>query len=69
MALFAQSANEMTRLAMRHRYDGPIEAIAAVFQIGVDFGAQVFTLDVILTLAVGGVLAGLLTYLASLRWN
>ena len=69
VALFAQSANEMTRLAMRHRYDGPIEAIAAGFQIGVDFGAQVFTLDVILTLAVGGVLAGLLTYLASLRWN
>ena len=34
VALFAQSANEMTRLAMRHRYDGPIEAIAAVFQIG-----------------------------------
>ena len=46
-----------------------IWAMVYPMMIGVDFGAQVFTLDVILTLAVGGVLAGLLTYLASLRWN
>lgn len=69
VALFAQSANEMTRLAMAHRYGGPVEAIAAVFQIGVEFGTQVLTLEVLTTLTIGGFLAGFLAYLASRRWN
>lgn len=69
LALFAQSANEMVRLAMRHRYGGPFEAIAAVFRIAVDFAGEVFTPNVILTLAVGGLLAGVLSFMASKRWK
>lgn len=69
VALFAQSAYEMTRLAMRHRYGGPMEAVAAVFQIGVDFGAEVFSTQVIATLAIGGLISGVLAYWASLRWQ
>ncbi|WP_417524884.1 TrgA family protein [Marinovum sp.] len=69
VALFAQSVNEMTRLSMRHRYGGPMEAIVDVFQIGVDYGQKAFTLEVLMTLAVGGFIAGLLSYLASRRWN
>lgn len=69
VALFAQSAYEMTRLAMRHRYGGPIEAIAAVFQIAVDYAVDLLTFDVVLTLAIGGLLAGFLSHMASRRWN
>ncbi|MCJ7872171.1 TrgA family protein [Phaeobacter sp. J2-8] len=69
LALFTQSSNEMMRLAMRHRYGGPVEAVAAVFQIGVDFAAEVFTTDMVVTLAVGGIVAGVLTLLASKRWK
>lgn len=69
VSLLAQSANEMTRLAMRHRYGGPLEAVVSTFEIAVDYGRQALTLEVLFTLAVGGFLAGLLAYLASLRWN
>lgn len=69
IALFLQSSNEMIRLAMRHRYDGPFEAVAAVFQIGVEFGTEVFTWPVVLTLAAGGFATGFVTYLISLRWR
>lgn len=69
LALFAQSTYEMTRLAMRHRYDGPLEAVAAVFQIGVDFGADVFSTQVIFTLAIGGLVSGVLTLWSSRHWQ
>ncbi|MGY3437033.1 MULTISPECIES: TrgA family protein [unclassified Marinovum] len=69
IALFAQSINKMIGLAMRHRYDGPLEAVAAVFQIAVDYGAEVFSVEVVVTLVVGGFLAGVMTYFASLRWH
>lgn len=69
VSLFLQSSNEMIRLAMRHRYDGPLEAVAAVFQIGVTFGADVFTMPVIAALAIGGFVTGFATYLAALRWR
>ena len=32
-ALLLQASNEMLRLALLRRYDGPIEAVTAVFQI------------------------------------
>ncbi|WP_323768605.1 TrgA family protein [Marinovum sp.] len=69
VALFAQSANEMTRLAMRHRYGGPVDALVSIFDIGVDYGQQALSLEVLFTLSVGGFLAGLFAYLASLRWS
>ncbi|MDA7429866.1 TrgA family protein [Primorskyibacter aestuariivivens] len=69
VSLFLQSSNEMIRLAMRHRYDGPVEAVAAVFQIGVEFGAVVFTIPVIAALAIGGFATGFVTYIVSLRWR
>lgn len=69
VALFAQSFNEMTRRSIGRRYGGPFEAIVDVFQIGVVYGQKAFTLEVLVTLAVGGFIAGLLSYLASRRWN
>lgn len=69
VALFLQSGNEMMRLAMRHRYDGPFESVAAVFQIMVEFGADVFTIPVLTTLVVGGLITGIAVYATALRWN
>lgn len=69
VALFLQSANEMTRLAMRNRFEGPLEAVAAVFQIGVDFGTEVFTIPVVVALVIGGLITGFVTYATSLRWR
>lgn len=69
LALFLQSGNEMMRLAMRHRYDGALEAVAAVFQIGVEFGAEVLTMQVAVTLVIGGLVTGAIVYVAARRWS
>ena len=63
-----QAINEMMRLAMRNRYDDPFEAIVDIFQIGAEYGLLVATLPILLTLAVGAVVAGLLTEYAHRRW-
>ena len=67
--LFIQAINEMTGLAMRHRYDGPIEAFAGTFEILVDFGQQIIEPRVILLLLVGGVVTGILAEFAAGRWR
>ncbi|MDJ0822329.1 MAG: TrgA family protein [Paracoccaceae bacterium] len=67
--LFIQAINEMTGLAMRHRYDGPVEALAAVFEILIEFGQQMIDPRVILLLLVGSIVSGVLTELAAGRWR
>ncbi len=68
-ALFVQGCYEMFRLAMRNRYDGPFEALKAIFVIGVDYGRLLLVPEILITLAVGSVLAGLATEIASRRWR
>ncbi|MDA7426015.1 TrgA family protein [Thalassococcus lentus] len=67
--LFIQAANEMTRLAMRHRYDGPVEALAAVFEIMVDFGKDMLNPGLLLLLLVGSIIVGLISELAGKHWR
>ncbi|UWQ52295.1 TrgA family protein [Leisingera caerulea] len=68
-ALFIQGAWEMFRLAMRHRYDGPFEALSAIFVIALDYFFVIAVPSVLVPLAVGGILAGLATENASRRWR
>jgi hypothetical protein len=67
--LFAQGVWEMVRLAMRHRYDGPFEALTAIFTIGLDYFFVMAVPHVLLALAIGGVVAGLATENAHRRWR
>lgn len=67
--LFLQGANEMIRLAMRHRYDGPFEALLSIFQISIDFGKLLWTPEILWTLAIGALIAGLATEEAGRRWR
>ncbi|MBE1296906.1 TrgA family protein [Phycobacter azelaicus] len=67
--LFAQGVWEMVRLAMRHRYDGPFEALTAIFTIGLDYFFVMAVPQVLLALAIGGVVAGLATENAHRRWR
>ncbi len=67
--LFVQGCYEMFRLAMRHRYDGPFEALLAIFQIGIEYGRLLLTPEILLTLAIGALVAGLATEEASRRWR
>jgi hypothetical protein len=68
-ALFIQACNEMTRLAMRNRYDNAIEAIAAVFQIMADWGLLLLDGPILLTMALGAFVAGVLTEFAWRTWR
>ncbi|WP_420584177.1 TrgA family protein [Ruegeria sp.] len=67
--LFVQGCYEMFRLAMRHRYDGPFEALLGIFQIGVEYGQQLLVPEILWTLAIGALIAGLATEEASRRWR
>lgn len=67
--LLIQAANEMVRLAMRNRYDGPLEAVVDVFKIGAEYGLVLLVPVVIGTLVVGAVLSGLATEVAWRKWR
>ncbi|MDX1743050.1 MAG: TrgA family protein [Ruegeria sp.] len=68
-ALFVQGSYEMFRLAMRHRFDGPFEALIAIFQIGVEYSKQLVAPEILWTLAIGALIAGLATEEAGRRWR
>lgn len=67
--LFVQGCYEMFRLAMRNRYDGPFEALAAIFSIGLDYAYVIFVPEIIVTVLVGALVSGLATESASRRWR
>jgi len=68
-ALFVQSANEMTRLAMKNRYDGPFEALVAIFEIGAEWALLMTTVPIWTTLLVGGVVVGIAAEYAWRTWR
>ena len=68
-ALFVQGCYEMFRLAMRNRYDGPFEAVFAIFEIGLEYGMVLLAPNIIWTMLIGAVVAGLGTEYAWRRWG
>jgi hypothetical protein len=60
---------EMLQQSVRMRYDGPMEAILDVFQRMLDRSIPVLTVPVLVTIAIGGGIAGILTENASRRWR
>ncbi|MFD1511173.1 TrgA family protein [Lacimonas salitolerans] len=67
--LLLQSSREMFALANKRRYDGPIEAMVGVFEIGVEYLAVMATPAVIGTLLVGGIVSAVLAERASRVWR
>lgn len=68
-ALFVQGCYRMFDLAMRNRYGGPFEAVMAIFSIGIDYGKQLIYPEILVTLAIGAVVAGLATEQAGRKWR
>jgi hypothetical protein len=60
---------DMVELAMRNRYDGPLEAAVSVFQIALDYLLTILTQTIVVTLLVGGIAVGFLTDFAARRWT
>ena len=67
--LFVQATNEMVRLAMRNRYDGPVEALAAIFELMAEFGAVLVDFRVIAVLFCGAIVTGWFSEFAASRWR
>lgn len=67
--LFVQACNEMTRLALKNRYDGPFEALTAIFQIGAEWALLMTTVPIWSTLLIGGMIAGLASEFAWRTWR
>ncbi|MBV1895979.1 MAG: TrgA family protein [Rhodobacteraceae bacterium] len=67
--LFVQGSYKMFNKAMKHAYDGPFEALLAIFKIGAEFGMTILVPHVIATLVIGAIIAGLAAEYASKRWR
>ncbi len=68
-ALLVHATAEMTDLAMRHRYGGPLEAFAAIFEIAVEYAAMLADTGFVMLMAIGAVLVGLVPEFASRHWR
>ncbi|WP_298863668.1 TrgA family protein [uncultured Sulfitobacter sp.] len=67
--LFAHSCYEMFRLAMRNRYDGPMEALTAIFLIASEFGIMIATPTFFATAIVGALVVGPAAEQAGKLWR
>lgn len=68
-ALFIQSVAEMVRLSLARRYDSPVEAFAAIFEIMVAYGTVLLNGSLIVLLLVGALVCGLLAEIGARRWR
>ena len=67
--LFVQATYEMVQESMKHRYDGVVEAVAAIFEEGVKFGELLLNAPVITTLLVGAIISGVISEIVSRHWR
>ncbi|NBD31115.1 MAG: TrgA family protein [Alphaproteobacteria bacterium] len=69
VALFTHSSVTMIENSLRKFYDTPVEAVVAVFELMVEHGTMMLTPEILTTLGVGGVLAGLGTEFVGRRYS
>jgi len=67
--LMLHSIREMIKLALRKHYDGPVEAVIGVFQLMIDYGFQIATPTIIITVLLFGIVGGLICSGVAKRWN
>lgn len=59
--LFILSVVQMIKNSMRLRYDGPMEAVVDTFNLMLEFAIQFQSVQLVLTLLIGGVLCAWIT--------
>ncbi len=68
-AFFAQSFNLMLKQSLEQKFDGPVEALVAIFSNALDYARFLVDPALIATLLVGGMICGLLAEYAARRWT
>ncbi|WP_299924831.1 TrgA family protein [uncultured Pelagimonas sp.] len=67
--LFAQAVYEMVQESMKHRYDGVVEAFAAIFELCIKLGENLVNGPVLLSLLIGAIVTGWVSEIASRHWR
>lgn len=60
-ALLIYSTIDMVERSLRKLYDGPVEAVVSIFELGVDYLRVAASLEVVLFLVIGSLICGLVT--------
>lgn len=68
-AVFFHASYEMIQLALKRRFDGPVEAFSAIFSIGIEYGAILMNPMLIATFLVGALLTGYFSEYAARQWK
>lgn len=68
-ALFIHASYEMVQLSLKRRFDGPIEAFAAIFEIGIKYGTTLANPMMISMFLIGALLTGYLSEYAARHWK
>lgn len=69
VGLFAQCVGEMIRLSFNKQYDTAPEAIVGVFELMIDYGQMMATVEVIGTILIGTIAAAFLTEAVSHKFD
>ncbi len=69
VALFVQACVKMVDMAMHRRFDGPVEAFAAIFEIAIGFGGVMATVPVLLQLLIGALITGIVSEYAARNYR
>ncbi len=67
--LFIYGMIKMFDRAMDRRYDGPFEAVIAIFELAVKYATDILVPNVLITLLVGGICAGFAGEFAAKRFR
>jgi hypothetical protein len=68
-SLFINASNEMFQLSLKRRFSGPVEAFAAIFEIGIEYGQILNNPLMIVTFLIGALITGYLSEFAARRWG
>jgi len=66
--LFLMSFADMISKSMRRSYDGPVEAVVNVFEIMLEYAQELYTYELVLVLAGGAIVVGLITEFFAKRY-
>lgn len=68
-ALFLHASYEMFQLSMKRRFDGPVEAFAAIFEITIEYGTILINPMMIAVFVIGALVTGYLSEAAARNWK
>lgn len=63
------SINEMVKRSRDFRYDGPMEAIIGIFEIGLEYGVYLLDTKILIALVVTGIISGPICEAAERKWH